>query len=76
MQAYEGYYENGQFYSMNKTVRTPGRRRAILTVLDESLRDESVTRRLAALDEFYMEMKNSDENVPEFERIRFREIEI
>ncbi len=35
MQAYEGYWENGQFYPVGNTAKTPGRRRAFLTVLDE-----------------------------------------
>ena len=35
MQAYEGYMENGQFFPAGQPVKMPGRRRVILTVLDE-----------------------------------------
>ena len=38
MQAYEGYWENGQFYPVGKTKKTPGRLRAFLTVLDEPVK--------------------------------------
>ena len=36
MQAYEGYFENGQFYPVVKTANRPGRQRAFLMVLNES----------------------------------------
>ena len=35
MQACEGYVENGKFYSL-KDIQIQGRRRAFLTILDES----------------------------------------
>jgi hypothetical protein len=37
MQAYEGYFENGQFHAAEKIshVNTKGRRRAFITILDE-----------------------------------------
>ena len=35
MQAYEGYWENGQFYPLYETEKAPGRMRAFLTILDE-----------------------------------------
>ena len=35
MQAYEGYIENGRFYPMGQPMKLLGRRRVILTVLDE-----------------------------------------
>ena len=35
MQAYEGYFENGLFYPIGAPVSIQGRRRVILTVLDE-----------------------------------------
>jgi len=40
VQAYEGYWEHGQFYPLAPTVRKSGRTRAILTVLDEPAREE------------------------------------
>lgn len=35
MQAYEGYIENGRFYPMGQSFELQGRRRVIVTVLDE-----------------------------------------
>ncbi|MCL2544729.1 MAG: hypothetical protein FWE77_02290 [Clostridia bacterium] len=35
MQAYEGYIEDGRFYPIGQPFEIPGRRRVILTVLDE-----------------------------------------
>jgi len=35
MQAVEGYYENGQIYTLEQTVHTTKRMRAIITILDE-----------------------------------------
>jgi hypothetical protein len=34
-QAYEGYFENGLFYSSGQTIKLPERRRVYITVLDE-----------------------------------------
>jgi len=38
MQAYEGYIENGRFHPTGLLANIAGRRRAILTVLDEPLK--------------------------------------
>ena len=34
-QAYEGYFENGLFYSSGQTIKLPERRRVYITVIDE-----------------------------------------
>jgi len=39
MQAYEGYFENGSFYPIGITKRIPERKRTIITVLDEPVKD-------------------------------------
>ena len=39
VQAFEGYWENGTFYSLGQPVRATGRQRAILTLLDEPARE-------------------------------------
>ena len=39
-------------------------------------REEDTTLRLAAIDEFFLTIEASDEEVPEFERVHFKEIEI
>ena len=33
-QAYDGYFENGQFFPKRMPIRLPGRFRAVLTILD------------------------------------------
>ena len=34
-QAYEGYFENGNFYSAGRALQIPERRRVLITVFDE-----------------------------------------
>lgn len=43
MRAYEGYFEDGQFYPIGRTLRVTERRRAIITILDEPVRDKPDT---------------------------------
>jgi hypothetical protein len=43
MQAYEGYLEKGQVYPMLPLTSIKGRRRVIITVLDESTREKADT---------------------------------
>jgi len=76
MQAYEGYFLDGRFHTADTKVRIPERRRTIMTVLDEPARDENVSCRLAAIDEFLSVIDSCDEPVPDFERDSFREVEI
>jgi len=40
MQAYEGYFENGNFYPAGQTMRATGRRRAFITILDEPAQEQ------------------------------------
>jgi hypothetical protein len=77
LQAYEGHFESesGRFFPIGQPVNTRGRHRAIITILNEPSKDEKTVERLAALDEFYAEIEASDEEVPEFERVKFREAE-
>jgi hypothetical protein len=46
MEAYEGYLENGQFFPLGTQPNIIGRRRVILTVLDE-LKNDEVAKKLA-----------------------------
>jgi hypothetical protein len=39
-QAYEGYFENGHFYTAGRVVNIPERRRAIITLFDEPIADD------------------------------------
>lgn len=59
MQAYEGHFENGQFYAAGRIMRIPERRRAIVNILEDEitkaktksqLQGEALDRLLEALD--------------------------
>ena len=52
-QVYEGYFENGQFYPVGKTVRTRKRMRAMLTVL--GVADTSVSDATSDLEQYILE---------------------
>jgi len=71
MQAYQGYFENGQFVSLD-TVKIPERKRTILTVLDEPIKEHLENEQLIALQELFDTINASDEEIPEtFERVKF-----
>jgi hypothetical protein len=63
MQAYEGYFENDRFYPTDRKVRVTGRRRAIVTILDEPARDRPDT--WAELDKIVASM--TEDEKPRFE---------
>ena len=70
-QLFEGYFENGLFYVEGKTMRIPERQRVFITILDDTINEQ-----LDAMDEFIEAIKTSNEDVPEFERLKLREVEI
>jgi len=71
MQAYQGYFENGQFISLD-SVKIPEHKRTILTVLDEPIKEYFENEQLIALQEFFDTVNASNEKIPEtFERINF-----
>ncbi|MDR1687200.1 MAG: hypothetical protein LBS21_01140 [Clostridiales bacterium] len=76
MLAYEGYFENGHFCPIGDIIKVPGRSRALLTILDEPVLEADTANRLRAIDNFFAEIEDSAEEVPEFERVKFREVEI
>jgi len=76
LQTYEGYFENGRFHQTGQAVRIAGRRRAFVTILDEPALDDETVRRLAALDKFFADIDASNEEVPDFERVKLREVEL
>ena len=39
--AYDGYFDNGNFYASGKIIRLPERQRVVITILDESQSTES-----------------------------------
>jgi hypothetical protein len=77
MQAYEGYFNNGQFISIGKPVSIPSRRRVILTVFDEPIQAEVVDTHAEAWCDFLQAIRSiEDEPTLEFERVKFRENDI
>jgi hypothetical protein len=77
LRTYEGYYEEGHFYPTGQISRLSGRQRVLITILDESEQDNATARRLAAIDDFFAAIDASEEEVPEFERVKFnREVDL
>jgi len=80
MQAYEGYFENGKFYPVAKLAKITGRKRAIITILDEPAKEDTAaeTEHAKAWREFFEAVNASDEEIPEtFEKVNFkREIKL
>ena len=73
MQAINGYVENGRFYPLEDKIRVQGRKKAIITILDEpiSILDSkgAVDRRLQALDKIEVMVDMSmNEHLPDFTR--------
>jgi len=70
LQAFEGFWENGNFYSAGQPIRIKGRQRAILTLLDEPERKINVTSadsRIEWLNMLDEALKFSmDEELPDF----------
>jgi len=73
-QAYEGYFENGLFFTSGKSMTLPERRRVYITVLDEpvskNVSSEAWRIFLDEINQIY------DEPLQEFERVGFREVAI
>ena len=73
-QAYEGYFENGRFHTAGRTVAIPERKRVYITVLDEPVTDNE---NLEAWSNFFEGIEKIDtEPIAEFERVKFREVNI
>jgi len=71
MQAYEGYFENGQFYLINQTAHIKGRRRAFITILDEPAQENNIIKMIAEFDRMVDESADEneilcEENFPRF----------
>ena len=72
MQVVEGYVENGQFFPIDHIACLQGRRRAIITILDEPSREETIAEQLSAMHEMDRLIDSSaDEELPEFTRLHF-----
>lgn len=78
MEAYQGYFENGRFIPFDE-VSIPERKRAIVTILDEPIEEETkAEKQRKAFETFIKEIKACDEEIPEhFERVNFtRELDL
>jgi len=85
MQAYRAYYEGGQVIPLGNPAIPEGSE-LIITILEPSARtlttaknvtsDRGNCNQIEAMHRFCEENRDCDEPVPEFERIKFREIEI
>jgi hypothetical protein len=47
-QVYDGYFENGHFYTSGRTIRIPERKRVFITVIDEPIADMKSDKKLRA----------------------------
>jgi hypothetical protein len=77
-QAYEGYFDNGSFFSSGRTISIPEKTRVVVTVFDEPAKAvNEVDKRLKEFDAI-MEAVHAaaDEEMPPIESIRFREVEL
>ena len=63
MQAYEGYFENGQFYATGNIIRIQGRKRAIINILeDEVIETKTKSQKQGeALEKFFADVKEIDD---------------
>ena len=76
MEVYEGYYENGQFNSINQKISLRGRHKAIMIVENQSA-DDIMSKKLSVLKGVFDLINTSSEEVPKFEHISFtREVTI
>jgi len=70
VQAFEGYWENGSFHSPERPIQVKGKKRAILTLLDEPERiikmvtDDTRVQWLNRLDEAFK--LSTGEDLPDF----------
>jgi hypothetical protein len=62
MEAYQGYFENGRFVPEDN-ISIPGRRRVIMTVLDEPTPKDTLGKQHRAVSRFIKEMKTCEESL-------------
>ena len=77
LQAYQGYFEQGSFYTAGKAIHIPERRRVTIIFEEQPPQDDTLDEHLTAMEKFINAMQSSDEDVPlSFERIKLREVEV
>ena len=73
LQAYEGYLERGRFYPLGSSMSIQGRRRVIVTVLEDTAAEQKETSQAGAWREFFETVNASGEEIPAtFERVNFK----
>ena len=75
MQAYRARYERGRVIPLGNPVIPEGSN-LIVTVLDTEDQQDKIRLQMEAMHRFRENIKNCDEPVPEFERLKLREVEI
>ena len=78
--AYEGYFSNGLFYTMGRTVQIPEKRRIFITILEETVHEteykatEQKESEQEWLDDFFNILSTATNEIDEkyFPRICFR----
>ena len=69
-QAYEGYFENGSFFSGGQTIRIPEKKRVYITILNEPVQESD--EKADTLKEIFASINACDEEIPDtFPRVNF-----
>ena len=77
LETYEGYMEEGRFYPTGASPDLKGRCWVLLTILDRTAPGQGeTTRRLEALDRFFAGIDASKEDIPEYARVKLKEVEV
>jgi hypothetical protein len=77
MQAYQGYYGEGQFRTLDGSPVSEQGQAVLLFLEAANVKRQETAARVAAVDEFFAAIEASDEEVPEFERVKFnREVNL
>ena len=77
LQAYKGYFEQGNFYVAGKALHIPERQQ-ITVIFEEQAIDDTLHEDLLAMKKFINSMEEiDDEEIPlSFERVKLREVKI
>ena len=70
-QAYDGYFENGQFIPKNTLIRLPGRFRAVLTILDVPEQEDTSIDWIDELERVVKEDTSEKLRMGDFPRMNF-----
>jgi len=77
LQAYKGYFEQGNFYTEGKAIHIPERQQVTLIFEEQQPHDNTLDEHLAAMEKFINAMQADGEGMPpSFERIKLHEVEV